>query len=231
MSKENDEGIWNFAFGSNMSSKVLEGRRKIKPMEKVAGKVKGWRVSFFPMVPYIEPGMGTIERYEGATCHGVLVKLSPKEWDDLYASEGGGKDGGYKLAEIECEAYDGRKIKAYAFESKERPSFVGYPSQRYMNLLLDGAREYKLDEDYIKELEAIPVNTTSTCTKFMVFPFFAPIMIPVMFIMLTALLFKRFFGIRVPVPGIVNYSKNISWFLHDYFLKFIFGDGGKWFRK
>jgi len=47
-----EECVWNFAFGSNMASKVLKGRRNIKVLETVSGKVKNWRVSFFPMLPY-----------------------------------------------------------------------------------------------------------------------------------------------------------------------------------
>jgi hypothetical protein len=59
-----EEFIWNFAFGSNMSSQVLTGRRKIKPIESIPGTAQNWRVSFMPFFPYIEPGMGTIVNYK-----------------------------------------------------------------------------------------------------------------------------------------------------------------------
>jgi hypothetical protein len=226
-----EEYVWNFAFGSNMSSKVLKGRRKIKPLETVAAKVKDWRVTFFPMIPYFEPGMGTIERYKGAICHGVLVKLTTTEFDQLYASEGG-PNGTYKLSELEAEAYDGRKIKAIAFEDKTKLPFVGKPSARYMGLLIEGATEYKLDEKYIEELKSYPTNPTSLLKKIILFPFFAPFILPIMIIILISEFFRRTCGVRVNLSSsLFSFMKSFLWVLHDYIYQYIFGEGGKWDRK
>ena len=174
--------------------------------------------------------MGTIERHEGSICHGVLVKLSKKEFEELYSSEGG-PGGSYKLSEMEVEAYDGRIIKAYAFENKIPLKFAGYPSTRYMNLLIEGAIENKLDEKYIEELKSIPTNPTSLFKKILIFPIFGPFMILMILLMLISTCLRKSVGFKFAPSFLFQMVVSLFWFLHDYLLKFIFGDGGKWNRK
>jgi hypothetical protein len=81
--------IWNFAYGSNMNFKILEGRRKIKPLETARGIVKGYQLDFnLPTIPYLEPGMGSVSKNEGSEIHGFLIKLTEKEFYKLYETEG-----------------------------------------------------------------------------------------------------------------------------------------------
>eukprot|EP01080_Neovahlkampfia_damariscottae_P003606 gene3606-6340_t len=219
--------IWNFSFGSNMSSKILQQRRKIKPLEIVPARVRNWRISFFPMVPYFEPGMGTIERHKGSICHGVLLKLRRDDFNELYESEGG-EPGAYRLSSIEAETYDGTVINAIVFETKIKLKTAGYPSSRYMNLLIEGAVENELDEKYIKELKSIPTNPTTIYQKVLVLPIFGPFMVILFGYMFVCDFLRNSCGLKMIPFYYFHLFFDFFWFLHDYCLKYIFGDGGKW---
>eukprot|EP00200_Dunaliella_tertiolecta_P015961 CAMPEP_0202422156 /NCGR_PEP_ID=MMETSP1128-20130828/50709_1 /ASSEMBLY_ACC=CAM_ASM_000463 /TAXON_ID=3047 /ORGANISM="Dunaliella tertiolecta, Strain CCMP1320" /LENGTH=424 /DNA_ID=CAMNT_0049030203 /DNA_START=643 /DNA_END=1914 /DNA_ORIENTATION=+ len=53
--------VWYLAFGSNMSPKVLTGRRNVKPMSSLTCTVPGYTLGFhYKGIPYLEPGFATI---------------------------------------------------------------------------------------------------------------------------------------------------------------------------
>jgi hypothetical protein len=41
-----EEGVWYFAFGANMTTKKLTESREIKPLEATKGFLPGWRLAF-----------------------------------------------------------------------------------------------------------------------------------------------------------------------------------------
>lgn len=41
-----EEGVWYFAFGANMTAKKLTESRGIKPFEAAKGFLPGWRLAF-----------------------------------------------------------------------------------------------------------------------------------------------------------------------------------------
>lgn len=160
-----EASVWVFAFGSNMKKDVLEGRRMIKPAESIAAIVPGYMLTFNqPGLPYREPGFATIEPLDAAypgsrPVHGVAHLMTPTEWEYYKESEGavGQSDQGYGVIEVDMEAYDGRKLKAYTLmtQPKSIASLRGefaLPSKRYLNLLRTGAAEHNLDPDYQKYL-------------------------------------------------------------------------------
>ncbi|KAJ9529400.1 hypothetical protein QJQ45_013749 [Haematococcus lacustris] len=61
-SLEPQEGeVWYFAFGSNMNSKILTGRRRVQPLSSVPCTVLGYQLDFnYRAIPYLEPGFATI---------------------------------------------------------------------------------------------------------------------------------------------------------------------------
>ena len=51
-----------FAYGSNMNPKVFTDRRKVQPTASKPAVLEGHVLSFrLPGIPFVEPGMGTIE--------------------------------------------------------------------------------------------------------------------------------------------------------------------------
>ena len=69
-----------FAFGSNLASSVLEGRRGLRPLAPAApGRVRGHELAFvLPGVPFVEPAFASLERSadDDAECHGAVYELS-----------------------------------------------------------------------------------------------------------------------------------------------------------
>ena len=61
-----------------------------------------------------------------------------------------------------CQAYDGRMLEAYALVVAT-PELIGSfhspPSRRYLDLIIGGAKAYKLDADYVRGLELLPSTT------------------------------------------------------------------------
>ena len=56
-----DGSVWNFAFGANLSRRILTGRRTIEPIESWPAVVHGWELSFdYKGLPFLEPGFGTL---------------------------------------------------------------------------------------------------------------------------------------------------------------------------
>ncbi|GLI64460.1 hypothetical protein VaNZ11_007732 [Volvox africanus] len=59
------DGIWYFAYGSNMNPNTLTGRRKVVPRESRPASLRGWKLSFRMLgIPFLEPGFATVERVD-----------------------------------------------------------------------------------------------------------------------------------------------------------------------
>jgi hypothetical protein len=144
---EGSEFVWNFAYGANMSSFKLTQTRNIQPLESIPAILPGYRLAFNH-----RGGMGNVmeqeEDEEGSSqlpVHGVLHKLKLIDYLALLEMEHE-----YLPIEILAHSYDEREIPAVVLKSpKERCIEEGLPvPQRYMNLLIDGAQEFKLHPRY-----------------------------------------------------------------------------------
>ncbi|KAJ2617580.1 hypothetical protein EV177_000495 [Coemansia sp. RSA 1804] len=61
-SSKDEEMLWYLGYGSNMSSKVLSGRRQVFPKESCPVVVEGYQLTFdMAGLPYWEPGFGTLQ--------------------------------------------------------------------------------------------------------------------------------------------------------------------------
>jgi hypothetical protein len=145
------------------------------------GVVPGYRVAFnMKAFPPMEPAMASIEpvkdsatkclTHEGAvhangdlSCHGSLIAFTPEMYNKVYLSEGGGKDtSGYEEIVVRVEPYDENKkpVDAIAFRAKKElqlsPDLP--PSARYMSLLVEGAHELGLSNEFQEWLQTHPVQ-------------------------------------------------------------------------
>jgi hypothetical protein len=146
-----EDYVWVFAFGSNMSSAVLSGRRMIKPVESVAAILPGYRLSFNqPGLPYREPGFATVEPLSQDDpelyVHGVAHLMRTSEWN-YYIS-------------VKVNSYDGRVLEAFTLQTQPKTierlkGRNALPSKRYLNLLRKGAEESGLSPDYQRYLQRI----------------------------------------------------------------------------
>jgi hypothetical protein len=167
--------VWVFAFGSNMDKAVLEGRRMITPAESVAAKLPNYCLTFRqPGLPYREPGFATIEPLdEGESSllpvHGVAHRMTEPQWTYYKESEGaaGQSDDGYGVIEVDLEAYDGRKLRAFTLQTQPKTiarlkGRAALPSKRYLNILRTGARTHNLAPEYQAFLQSLRHYEAST---------------------------------------------------------------------
>ena len=131
-----------------------------------------------------------LKSYEREECHGALIKLSAEDYERVYKSEGGGRGlmQGYEEYIVKCIPYDKSKspVQAVAFRVREhaRLSNDPCPSQRYMNIIKEGANELGLRPCYLKWLEDHPVaSKPSRLLKFIAIN-------NLVFIITTSMLFK-----------------------------------------
>jgi hypothetical protein len=121
------------------------------------GVIHGWRLVFdAPGVPPAEPAMASIRRDEAGEVHGLLLRMSPRQFAALVASEGG--DRYYLREQLEVVTYAGRSVRAEVFvaAAARRLPRERTPSRRYLDLIREGARLSALRQEYCAWLDALP---------------------------------------------------------------------------
>jgi hypothetical protein len=109
--------------------------------------------------------------YKESECHGALVRLSAQDYEKVMRSEGvgsGRQDQGYEEVVVTAVPYKGgRPVQAVALRAREhvRLSFDPAPSQRYMDILRQGAKELGLAPCYQEFLTSHPVAEVSAVTR------------------------------------------------------------------
>jgi gamma-glutamylcyclotransferase len=149
--------LWYFAYGSNMETATLRGRRGIAVVRALPARAFGWRVVFDkPGIVSVGHGFGNIVRDEAAEALGVAYELPVAEMEHLDLTEGV-LIGNYRRVEIPVEtlAPPATPIVAHAFVSEKRdPSLQ--PSVRYMGCVIAGATEHGLPAEYVEFLRGVP---------------------------------------------------------------------------
>jgi len=146
------EALWYFAYGSNMQLATFVDRRGMRPQRSVAGRLRGYRLTFDLPVGPGERGVANLVVDFACTTHGVLHLISNEEFATLDRTEGV-HNGYYTRVSVTVMDRDGHHVEAWTYVSNH--GVAGRkPSERYLNLLLEGAREHELPADYIRTLEA-----------------------------------------------------------------------------
>ena len=150
-----------FAYGSNLARSVREGRRQLTPLSSAAGFVRDERLAFnVPGFSPAEPSFASIQPQKGEECHGGVFELTVGDWLRVCATEG--VPFAYKVREVQVELYRGSSVPAFTLGYDAPPwlSSERAPSQRYLTLIRDGARELQLTPAYQdKLLRILPVGT------------------------------------------------------------------------
>lgn len=162
--------VWYFAYGANMATDVIAGRRGLVVAESRAGRALGWRVGFVERgLPLVEPAFAGLvsdevmearvdearEALERTTTEawGVLHRVSERDLRRLDRFEGPG----YQRRAVSVRDRDGEVVEAQAYTSP-RPVAGRAPSRRYRDLLLQGAREHALPESHLAWLSVHPTR-------------------------------------------------------------------------
>ena len=156
--KPSDKGMFHyFGFGSNMNITSLRAKG-VEPLSSRPAVLLGWRLRFNVQHFFRhEGGVGNIEAAQADDrVLGVLHQCPVEALAPLDATEARGQ--GYDRITVQVEA-DGKQVPAFTYVGM--PAFIDdrcLPSRRYLNILLEGARQAGLDHDYLRALEAQPVH-------------------------------------------------------------------------
>jgi hypothetical protein len=147
-----------FGFGSNMNIVSLRAKG-VEPLASRQAVLRGWRLRFNVQhffrheggVGNIEPSLAPADRVLGVLHDCPDEALAPLDAVEAYGH-------GYDRITVEVEA-DGKRIPALTYVGM--PAFIDeacLPSRRYLNIVIDGARQAGLDPDYVQQLMAQPVH-------------------------------------------------------------------------
>eukprot|EP00741_Cyanophora_paradoxa_P017276 tig00020961_g16686.t1 len=233
---KNEPTVWYLAYGSNMNSKVFEVRRGIKPIERAPCKVPGYELNFhIAGIPYLEPSFASVEEIPGGPrteLHGVVYKITQKDYETVRRTEGGGgHDGvGYGARVVKCTTYDGRVVDAVTLVATPGSTRLGAdPSRRYRELLVEGATQHGLRPEYVAYLSSLPAYEARGASAIagrvaLVVAATVPLL---PFIL--AIIACRLLGWKSPRwvhTGVAAVSRGI-WILHDHALAPLFGRGDR----
>jgi gamma-glutamylcyclotransferase len=159
--------MWYFAYGSNMQSDTLRGRRGVTFRRACPVRAPGWQVVFDkPPLFSIGEAFANIVREPGATALGVAFEVDDDDLAQVERSEGV-SFGNYRRVELAVDALDpcdDSPSMATSLASERRdPSLL--PSSRYMALVIAGAVEHGLPAEYLERLRAVPAREQTAAAR------------------------------------------------------------------
>jgi hypothetical protein len=163
-----------FAFGSNLVPETMTALRNLDPISSTAAVLPDYKLRFnIAGLPLVEPSAAAVEKCNGEVVHGVVYTLTEDDfarvgstegvpfayrWQscDVYPYIGDGDKAGYEAV---LAANDKEPMVAYTLvsgsSSTSRDTDIP-PSKSYRDILIDGARFWKMDADYVQSLESTP---------------------------------------------------------------------------
>ncbi|MGD2117907.1 MAG: gamma-glutamylcyclotransferase [Chromatiales bacterium] len=147
-----------FGYGSNLNMTSLRAKG-VEPLASRRAVLPGWCLRFNVQHFFRhEGGVGNIERSDKADSRvlGVLYDCPDEALAPLDAVEACGH--GYDRITVDVDA-EGESVPALTYVGM--PEFIDdscLPSRRYLNIVVDGARQAGLDSDYVQNLMAHPVH-------------------------------------------------------------------------
>ena len=141
------EPLWYFAYGSNMSPAIFLERRAMRPLAAKCARLDGYRLCFDIPVGPSNRGVANVIAEAAASIWGVAYLLTPGEFDRLDRTEGVHR-GLYTRIPVELVTASDERLAGFTYRSELR-SESRKPSQRYLGLLLDGARHHALPAEYV----------------------------------------------------------------------------------
>ena len=144
--------LWYFAYGSNLDPGTFLGRRRMRPRDTRRARLDGYRLIFDLPVGKGERAVANLLPASESHVHGVAYSIGRIQAAWLDRTEGVPR--AYRRVEIPLVFEDAPGGEAFTYVS-ERRTPGRKPSERYMNLLLRGARHHGLPEDYVAWLRGI----------------------------------------------------------------------------
>ncbi len=138
-----------FAYGSNLKASRMHERIPTASRHGVAS-LHGMRVAVNKL-SRDGSGKANLEREPGARVWGFVYRLEPEGWSLLDTYEPG-----YSRVRVELVGVSETRIKAQTYLA-DAPVDGLSAFDWYHTLIVEGAIEHGLPDDYIRELHALPV--------------------------------------------------------------------------
>jgi len=150
--------VWYFAYGSNMQSATLRGRRGIAYRRSVAVRVRGWRL-VLDKPGLIAPDRQTFANIvPEATAYvlGVCFEMSADDLAHVELTEGV-KIENYRrvMVAVEPLAEMPDPPREAATLTSDRRADAARPTTRYMEIVIDGAVEHGLPPEWVAQLRTV----------------------------------------------------------------------------
>jgi gamma-glutamylcyclotransferase (GGCT)/AIG2-like uncharacterized protein YtfP len=141
-----------FSYGSFLDSETL---KRHCPKAQYVGKaiLPNWEVQFNFLSRTYKGGVTGIEPAVAKLVRGVLYDVSNEELQHLDSIEGV-PEGIYYRQTIYVVDESGKPMKTVTYRTTN-PRGPFKPMRKYLDLMIKGAKEHGLEQDYIQQLEAI----------------------------------------------------------------------------
>ncbi len=141
-----------FAYGSNMPTRYLYNVRGVLPSYSEPGVVENYEVNFMaPGLNGLESAFAYLLKSESKKVYGVLHRVSKQDLAKVKGSEGAL----YEWATLPVKLRNGQVVASQTLVRLSRGD-VGIPSKRYLQILIEGAREHGLPAAYVNQLLDMP---------------------------------------------------------------------------
>jgi gamma-glutamylcyclotransferase len=142
-----------FAYGSNLAPRIMEewcpGADYLGP-----ARLDGFRLAFLRRSTRWKAGAADVIEQDGHAVWGALYAVGEDEIDALDAKEFVAASG-YRRREVVVH-HDGSPVAAATYEVVDKADDEQTPNAEYLALMLEGATERGLPEEWIEHLTALP---------------------------------------------------------------------------
>ncbi|CAD6217241.1 GSCOCG00004741001-RA-CDS [Cotesia congregata] len=160
-----------FAYGSNLLESRLHIANPNATFFDIA-RLEDYRIDFVGNSKVWSGSVGTIVELPGCHVWGVIWELPASEISNLDRQEGV-HTGKYKAFNVSVTTPEGETFECRTYKQSLDPEEIveldqlpdnRLPSMAYIKVIIKGAKQKKLPEEYIKFLESIKFNPEGTHT-------------------------------------------------------------------
>ncbi len=160
MSETNQTRLY-FAYGFNLNVKQMN-EKCTKPRVLGIARLAGHKIGFYEYSVIWDGAVETVVPDEQSEVWGVLYQLEVYAWDQLDNCEDARLDGTGEYFHYPVEVLDEQNnLREASIYKKARLGPPKEPSTEYLEIIIQGAKEQGLPQDYIASLENIASKPAS----------------------------------------------------------------------
>lgn len=158
------ESVLYFAYGSNLNSKTHKWRQITSDQKSFPAILYDYKLVFdHTGFAFVEGAFANVKASPSDCIHGLAIPMTKAQFmSNIKLKE----SPLYDIEEVQIQSYNDKKTyNAVTLITKETDGNYHYPSRRYLDLVVEGAKEIQLQSDYVDYLEKFP-DVRSSMTWF-----------------------------------------------------------------